>query len=136
MQLFGFRNASVQRLLRELIVRSTGAVQLNLPHPVTSDADSPLSRKVEAEISDGNEVCMDKTGGPAKRSMRPSQEEGTAKRVHYQNISTSTDKCHNELDIVADEGSNEVSRALFFIVFAPEAYLVSDNFCIAYIMAV
>ncbi|KAF2915048.1 hypothetical protein DAI22_09g002100 [Oryza sativa Japonica Group] len=110
-ELFGFKNASVQRLLRELIVRSTGAVQLNLPHPVTSDANSPLSRKVEAEISDGNEVCMDKTGGPAKRSMRPSQEEGTAKRVHYQNISTSTDKCHNELDIIADEGSNELQDA-------------------------
>uniref|UniRef100_A0A0E0LY55 FYR C-terminal domain-containing protein n=1 Tax=Oryza punctata TaxID=4537 RepID=A0A0E0LY55_ORYPU len=105
--LFGFKNASVQRLLRELIVRLTGAGQLNLPHPVISDADSHLSRKVEADISDGNEVCMDKTGGTAKRSMRPSQEEGTAKRVHYQNISTSTDKCHNELDIVADEGSNE-----------------------------
>ncbi|KAF0921328.1 hypothetical protein E2562_003128 [Oryza meyeriana var. granulata] len=110
-ELFGFKNASIQRLLRELIVRSTGAIELKMPHPVTSDADSPLTHKVEADVSDGYEdlpVCLDKTGGTAKRSMRPSQEEGTAKRVHYQDISTSADNCNNELDIAADEGSNKL----------------------------
>uniref|UniRef100_A0A0D9XBG3 FYR C-terminal domain-containing protein n=1 Tax=Leersia perrieri TaxID=77586 RepID=A0A0D9XBG3_9ORYZ len=108
--LFGFKNASVQRLLRELIVRSTGAVELNLSHPVTSDADSPFTRKVEAAVSDGYEdlpVSLNKTDGSSKRSMRPSQEERTAKRVHYQDISTSADKCNNVLDIAADEGSNK-----------------------------
>ncbi|KAG8083260.1 hypothetical protein GUJ93_ZPchr0015g6991 [Zizania palustris] len=110
MQLFGFKNASVQRLLRELLVRSTGSIELSLPHPVPSDADSPLNHKVEADVSDGHEdlpVFFDKTGGTAKRSMNPSQEEGPAKRVHYQDISVSADNYNNELDIAADHGSNE-----------------------------
>ncbi|XP_015696535.1 uncharacterized protein LOC102720352 [Oryza brachyantha] len=114
-ELFGFKNASVQRLLRELIVRSTGAIELNLHHPVTSDTDSPLTRKVEADVSDGYEdlsVRLDKMGGPSKRSMRPSQEEGTAKRVHYQDISTSADNCDNELDIAADEGSSKLQDVI------------------------
>ncbi|KAL5210998.1 hypothetical protein ABZP36_006621 [Zizania latifolia] len=68
-RLFGYINAPVQRLLRELLVRSTGAVELSLPHPVTSDADSPLTHKVEADVSDGHEdlpVFFDKTRGTAK----------------------------------------------------------------------
>lgn len=113
MQLFGFKNASVQRLLRELVIDSSGAVELNLHCPATYGAGSPLTHKVEADVSDAHEDlsdCLGKTGGTAKRSMNLSHEEGTAKRVHYQDILTSVD---DELDKSAHQSSNEV-RELFF----------------------
>ncbi|KAL6600312.1 hypothetical protein ACP70R_045112 [Stipagrostis hirtigluma subsp. patula] len=94
-ELFGFKNASVQRLLRELIVDSTGAVELNLPCAVTSDPASPSENKNPADVSDAEDlpICLNKTGETAKRSMKPSQVEGAAKRVHYQDIFNSADNC-------------------------------------------
>ncbi|XP_062208252.1 uncharacterized protein LOC133909716 isoform X3 [Phragmites australis] len=104
--LFGFKNASVQRLLRELIIDSTGAVVLNLPCPVTSDAASPSTNKDAADVSDAEDLpgCLDKTGGTAKRSMKPSQMEGASKRVHYQDSFASVDNCSESAQANANEG--------------------------------
>lgn len=86
MQLFGFKNASIQRLLRELIVYATGAVMQKLPCPGTADVASPSSNKDTADVCDVEclPVCTDKTSRTGKRIMQPRQMESAAKRVHYE----------------------------------------------------
>jgi hypothetical protein len=96
MQLFGFKNASVQRLLRELIVDSTGAVEQKLPCAVTSEAAVPLTHNDAADVSEAEDlpVCLGIEGGTCKRSIEPSQVESPSKRVHYQDMFTSVDNCN------------------------------------------
>ncbi|RLM87068.1 uncharacterized protein C2845_PM04G10730 [Panicum miliaceum] len=96
MQLFGFKNASVQRLLRELIVDSTGAVELNLPRAVASEDVVLLAHKDAADVSEAEDlpVCLGTECGTAKRSIEPSQLESPAKKVHYQDMFTSVDNCN------------------------------------------
>ncbi|RCV10839.1 hypothetical protein SETIT_2G140800v2 [Setaria italica] len=92
-ELFGFKNASVQRLLREVIVDSTGTVELKLPCSVTSEAAVPLTHKDAADVSEAEDlpVCLGIEGGTCKRSIEPSQVERPSKRVHYQDMFTSVD---------------------------------------------
>ncbi|KAL6863786.1 hypothetical protein ACP4OV_016689 [Aristida adscensionis] len=121
-RLFGFKNASVQRLLRELIIDST-AVELKLPSAITSDPVSPSEKKNSTDVSDAEDlpICLNKTGGSAKRSIKPSQVEGAAKRVHYQDVLTSADNCDKYTNKTANEGG-PVGRALL--------QDVSDSGCI------
>ncbi|TVU10724.1 hypothetical protein EJB05_44270, partial [Eragrostis curvula] len=141
----GSKTASVRRLLRELIVDSTGAAVLNLPCPVTSDATlpsttkdalnmpfpvsaaspstmdalnlpcpvisdaaSPSTTKDAADVCDAEDlhICLNETGGTAKRSIKPSQIESAAKRVHYQDIFTSADNHCESVRGSADEGGS------------------------------
>ena len=110
MQLFGFKNASVQRLLRELIVDSTGAVELNLPCAVASEDVVLLAHKDAADVSEAEDlpVCLGLECGTAKRSIEPSQLESSAKKVHYQGMFTSVDNCN----VSTHRNANEVSWAL------------------------
>jgi hypothetical protein len=88
-QLFGFKNASVQRLLREVIVDATGVVVQKLPCPVVADTASPSSNKDPTDVCNVEGVCLDKTSRIAKRSMKASQMENSSKRVHYHGTSPS-----------------------------------------------
>jgi len=110
MQLFGFKNASVQRLLRELIVDSTGAVELNLPCAVASEDVVLLAHKDAADVSEAEDlpVCLGLECGTAKRSIEPSQLGSPAKKVHYQDMFTSVDNCN----VSTHRNANEVSWAL------------------------
>ncbi|CAM0950618.1 unnamed protein product [Alopecurus aequalis] len=108
-ELFGFKNASVQRLLRQLLVDSTG-FGIDMASPNISGAASQSTDKAAIDVSDDYEeqhVCLDKTDGTAKRFMDPIQEEGTAKRAHYQDMLTSVDNCNDELDKSAHQSSNK-----------------------------
>ncbi|PAN11118.1 hypothetical protein PAHAL_2G142800 [Panicum hallii] len=95
-ELFGLKNASVQRLLRELIVDSTGAVELNLPRAVSSEDVVLLAHKDAADVSEAEDlpVCLGTECETAKRSIEPSQLESPAKKVHYQDMFTSVDNCN------------------------------------------
>ncbi|CAN6203892.1 unnamed protein product [Urochloa humidicola] len=106
-ELFGFKNASVQRLLRELIVDSTGAVELNLPCAVASEAAVLLTHEDAADVSEAEDppVCLDIEVGTAKRSIDPSQVESPSKRVHYQDTFPSVDNCN----VSTNANANEVS---------------------------
>ncbi|CAL5080302.1 unnamed protein product [Urochloa decumbens] len=92
-ELFGFKNASVQRLLRELIVDSTGAV---LPCAVASEAAVLLTHEDATDVYEAEDphVCLAIEVGTAKRSIEPSQVESPSKRVHYQDMFTSVDNCN------------------------------------------
>ncbi|CAL5065464.1 unnamed protein product [Urochloa decumbens] len=92
-ELFGFKNASVQRLLRELIIDSTGAV---LPCAVASEAAVLLTNEDAADVYEAEDphVCLGIEVGTAKRSIQPSQVESPSKRVHYQDMFTSVDNCN------------------------------------------
>ena len=110
MQLFGFKSASVQRLLRQLLVDSTG-FGIDMPSPNISGAASQSADKVAADVSDDykeQHVCLDKTDGTAKRFMNPVQEEAIAKRAHYQDMLTSVNNSNDELDKSAHQSSNKV----------------------------
>ncbi|XP_024311690.1 uncharacterized protein LOC100827244 isoform X3 [Brachypodium distachyon] len=99
-ELFGFKNASVQRLLRQLIVHSSG-FGTKMPCPNNSGAASPLTHTVAVDVSDDYEeqlVSLDKTVGTAKRSINPIHEESVAKRIHSQDILSSVNNCNDELD--------------------------------------
>uniref|UniRef100_A0ACD5Y481 Uncharacterized protein n=1 Tax=Avena sativa TaxID=4498 RepID=A0ACD5Y481_AVESA len=108
-ELFGFKNASVQRLLRQLLVDSTGfGIDMSCPN-ISGDA-SLSTDKVTTDVSDDYEeqhVCLDKTDGTAKRFMNPVQEEAIAKRAHYQDMLTSVDNCNDELNKSAHQSSNK-----------------------------
>jgi hypothetical protein len=88
-QLFGFNNASVQRLLRELIVDATGVVGQKLPCPLVAVTASPSSNKDTTDVCNVQGVCSDKTSRIAKRIMTPSQMESSSRRVHYHDTSPS-----------------------------------------------
>ncbi|EMS64484.1 hypothetical protein TRIUR3_18208 [Triticum urartu] len=108
-RLFGFKNASVQRLLRQLLVDSTG-FGIDMPSPKIYGAASPSTDTVAADVSDDHKeqhVCLDKTVVTAKRSMNPIQEEGTAKRAHNQDMLTSVDNSTVELDKSARQSFNK-----------------------------
>ncbi|CAL5075384.1 unnamed protein product [Urochloa decumbens] len=92
-ELFGFKNASVQRLLRELIIDSTGAV---LPCAVASEAAVLLTNEDAADVYEAEDlhVCLGIEVGTAKRSIQPSQVESPSKRVHYQDMFTLVDSCN------------------------------------------
>lgn len=107
MQLFGFKNASVQRLLRELIVDSTGSVEVNLPCAVTSEAAVPLTHKDAADVSEAEDLpgCLGIDGGTAKRCIDPCQVDSPSKRVHYQDMSTLVDNCN----VSTHRNANKVS---------------------------
>uniref|UniRef100_K3ZQ69 Uncharacterized protein n=1 Tax=Setaria italica TaxID=4555 RepID=K3ZQ69_SETIT len=113
--LFGFKNASVQRLLREVIVDSTGTVELKLPCSVTSEAAVPLTHKDAADVSEAEDlpVCLGIEGGTCKRSIEPSQVERPSKRVHYQDMFTSVD-------------NRKIVMIHFFCV---ERALFDDDYC-------
>jgi hypothetical protein len=104
MQLFGFKNASIQRLLRELIVDSTGAVELNLPCEVTSEAG--VHNKDASDVSEAEDlfVCLGMESGTPKRSIEPSQVENTL-IVHCTDMLTSVDKCN----VSTHKNTNKVS---------------------------
>lgn len=106
MQLFGFKNASIQRLLRELVVDSTGAVELNLPCEVASEAGAHLVHKDASEVSEAEDisVCLGMESGTTKRSIEPSQVENTS-IVHYPDMLTSADNCN----VSTHRNTNEVS---------------------------
>ncbi|PWZ36847.1 hypothetical protein Zm00014a_043640 [Zea mays] len=106
--LFGFKNASIQRLLRELIVDSTGAVELNEPCEVTSEAGAHLVCKDASDVSEAEDpsVCLGMESGTPKRSIEPSQVENTL-AVHYPDMLTAVDKCN----VSTHKNTNEVSRA-------------------------
>lgn len=110
MQLFGFKNASVQRLLRELIVDSTGAIELNLPGAVDSEAVVPLTHNDAPDVSVAEDlpISLGIEGGTGKRSIEPSQVESPSKRFHYQGTFTSVDNCNAS----TQRNENEVSSAL------------------------
>ncbi|VAI30410.1 unnamed protein product [Triticum turgidum subsp. durum] len=123
-ELFGFKNASVQRLLRQLLVDSTG-FGIDMPSPKIYGAASPSTDTVAADVSDDHEeqhVCLDKTVVTAKRSMNPIQEEGTAKRAHNQDMLTSADNSAVELDKSARQSFNKgdpVSNSQLSVVSTP-----------------
>ncbi|KAM3274277.1 hypothetical protein ACQJBY_043430 [Aegilops geniculata] len=123
-ELFGFKNASVQRLLRQLLVDSTG-FGIDMPSPKIYGAASPSTDTVAADVSDDHEeqhVCLDKTVVTAKRSMNPIQEEGTAKRAHNQDMLTSVDNTTVELDKSARQSFNKgdpVSNSQLSVVSTP-----------------
>ncbi|OEL18842.1 hypothetical protein BAE44_0020139, partial [Dichanthelium oligosanthes] len=104
-ELFGFKNASVQRLLRELIVDSTGAVEVNLPSAVASEASIPLTHNDAADVAEAEDlpVCLAIEGGTAKRSIKPSQVESPSKKVHHQDMFTSVDNCNTSTHRNANE---------------------------------
>jgi hypothetical protein len=106
MQLFGFKNASIQRLLRELIVDSTGAVELNLPCEVTSEAGAHLVRKDASDVSEAEDlsVCLGMESGTPRRSIERSQVENTL-IVHCPDMLTSVDKCN----VSTHKNTSEVS---------------------------
>jgi len=107
MQLFGLKNASIQRLLRELIVDSTGAVELNLPREVASEAGAHLVHNKDAsDVSEAEDlsVCLGMESGTPKRSIEPSQVENTL-IVHCPDMLTSVDKCN----VSIHKNTNEVS---------------------------
>uniref|UniRef100_A0ACD5XQ02 Uncharacterized protein n=1 Tax=Avena sativa TaxID=4498 RepID=A0ACD5XQ02_AVESA len=108
-ELFGFKNASVQRLLRQLLVDSTG-FGIDMSSPNISGAASQSTDKVATDVSDDYEeqhVCLDKTDGTAKRFMNPVQEEAIAKRAHYQDMVTSVHNCNDESNKSAQQSSNK-----------------------------
>ncbi|ONM20801.1 DNA binding [Zea mays] len=111
-ELFGFKNASIQRLLRELIVDSTGAVELNEPCEVTSEAGAHLVCKDASDVSEAEDpsVCLGMESGTPKRSIEPSQVENTL-AVHYPDMLTAVDKCNVSTHKNTNEGDT-VGRAL------------------------
>ncbi|XP_021310676.1 uncharacterized protein LOC8062589 isoform X3 [Sorghum bicolor] len=111
-ELFGFKNASIQRLLRELIVDSTGAVELNLPCEVTSEAGAHLVRKDASDVSEAEDlsVCLGMESGTPRRSIERSQVENTL-IVHCPDMLTSVDKCNVSTHKNTSEGDT-VGRAL------------------------
>jgi hypothetical protein len=110
MQLFGFKNASVQRLLRQLLVDSTG-FGIDMSSQNISGAASQSTDMVATDVSDDYEeqhVCLDKTDKTAKRLMNPVQEEAIAKKAHHQDMLTSVDNYSDELDKSAHQSPNMV----------------------------
>jgi hypothetical protein len=110
MQLFGFKNASVQRLLRQLLVDSTG-FGIDMSSQNISGAASQSTDKAATDVSDEYEeqhACLAMTDGTAKRFMNPVQEEAIAKKAHYQDMLTSVDNCNVELDKSAHQSSKKV----------------------------
>ncbi|KAJ1288577.1 hypothetical protein BS78_02G098200 [Paspalum vaginatum] len=112
-ELFGFKNASVQRLLRELIVDSTGAVELSVPCAVASEAAGPLTQKNAADVYEAEDlpVCLGMEVGTAKRSIELSQVESASKRAHLQDMFTSFDNCNVSTHSNANE-QDPAGRAL------------------------
>ncbi|XP_047051180.1 uncharacterized protein LOC124656491 [Lolium rigidum] len=108
-ELFGFKNASVQRLLRQLLVDSTG-FGIDMSSQNISGAASQSTDKAATDVSDEYEeqhACLAKTDGTAKRFMNPVQEEAIAKKSHYQDMLTSVDNCNVELDKSAHQSSKK-----------------------------
>ncbi|KAK3143238.1 hypothetical protein QOZ80_4BG0360570 [Eleusine coracana subsp. coracana] len=111
-ELFGFKNASVQRLLRELIVYTTGAVMQKLPGAVIADSALTSLNKDTTGVFDVDRlpVCLDKTSRIGKRIMKPNQMEHAAKRVHYKDTFPSVASSSESAQGNASEGDVSDSR--------------------------
>lgn len=89
MQLFGFRNPFVQRLLRELAVDVNRAPERCSLSPKLYDSGLQSDHKVDIRCSNANSdsiVCLSKQRSIGKRGMKDRIKEGRVKRLHHQDL--------------------------------------------------
>ncbi|KAE8818857.1 hypothetical protein D1007_03465 [Hordeum vulgare] len=89
-QVFGYKNASIQSLLHQLLVDTTG-IRIDMRSPKNYGPVSQSTDTVTAEVSDDYEqhhVSLDKITVTAKRSLNLIEEEGVAKRAHNQDVAS------------------------------------------------
>ncbi|XP_072988523.1 uncharacterized protein [Typha latifolia] len=87
-ELFGFKNPLVQRLLRELMADVKEAAERNLLSLNITDS-SQLNNKVETQSSNACfdlPACLGKQQSTRKRSMKHQMKEGRTKRIERQDI--------------------------------------------------
>ncbi|XP_072955538.1 uncharacterized protein [Typha angustifolia] len=87
-ELFGFKNPLVQRLLRELMADVKEAAERNLLSLNITDS-SQLNNKVETQSSNACfdlPACLGKQQSTRKRSMKHQMKEGRTKRIECQDI--------------------------------------------------